>query len=494
MKCPSCSREIADGLRFCPKCGVHISAAGGPDARRKPDKSEAVLKKERKLNAAASKRLWKIFFAVSILPFFIYLTIMLVNAYLLEKAFRDCRQYRRTGRYETGVEVCEKALKRKPNRPEAWIELALCYKGLDDYENVLSTAARGIQLAGDNPDLFALRGETFFMKEQKNEIPNYKAAKTALEKSLLLDSGNKMANQYLGYVLKYEGDSERAIRLLAKALEGAGRKEMLDINVALGDLYSETGDHKNAVRHYSAVREIEMNDADLCLKLAGEFLEAYMLEDAVKEAERCVGITPENKAVLDLKTAIVLKKERIDTVNYIVERKTLDRDLEMLYSALMHHIDNINADSEAFLGQPDPELEQLALDTESLIERYRKLHSPANYYLVHSATLSTVSTLLDTMRYLQRYVKTGEAQHAETLAQYIGATEKRITDLMEIWVKEYKDLDINAMMKEAEAFRAAAATGTAQVPSSTGTIRTPDKAIKGTAGKKNVVKNTKNNK
>lgn len=438
MKCPSCAKELKPELKFCPHCGIRIAS---PHANKAPAPQAAKTQFVHKKAAENSAAKWRSFFIIIALLVSLSGGYVALDGYQAEKNYKECALNRKTGTYMAGAAFCEKSLKRRPRRIEAWAELAKCYQGMKNQEKTYTAVKSGLKW-GENADLLAIHGQLLIDKS------NFKEAKKSLSRALKLEPGNRDANHQMGFLLLKIGEPEKAIPCLEKALKNAPREDHILINKTLGDIYAEKGDHKNAAESYRNALKKDMNVIEICLKLAKEYLALSKLDAAAGEAERCALISPENSEAAALKEQVLKEKDMVDIVKYVKTRKKLDDIFIMIYSSIMSFIERVNKDPDAFVGQETPELDDMVRDTNNLMENYRKLAPPSSYYQVHSQTLTSISTMNDTIGYLKTCVKSGEEQRCRTLAEYITALETRMTQTVAIWEKEYNDMNLKDVLKK----------------------------------------------
>jgi len=463
MRCPSCARELKEGLKFCPHCGMRIIKTPPPEKPTRGGKSTARETAE----SIAGK--WKIFVIIMVLAFGSYFGYIGYDAYSIHRSFKLCQFHRRTGSYYEAVNACEYLVERRPRKIEGWIELARSYKGLENYNKALDVAGKGLDW-GKDAELYALKGEMLYRQDKFN------AAADALDKALEMNPDHRLANKFRGYILAHNGKKEEAIPYLEKALADAAPNEIVEINYIIGDMYAEKEEYEKAIEAYRQVRNHDMNDIEVCMDLSDMYLATGRFDEALQESDRCVQIDPDVQAARDLNRKAKMRKERFDTIEYILSRKDLDDILLMLYSGLNNYIQRFNKDPEAFLKTDAVEISDMISDAEALYESYKELKPTEIYSHVHAIILSDVAMMIDTMKQLKRFITTGEQQYIQTLTRYLDDLENRMDRLFDTWKRENERMDIEKLREEAEALRSA--TSTTAIPSgATPTQAAPTTAV-----------------
>lgn len=468
MKCPKCDREVKDGTKFCPGCGAEIAAGkpakkATPPAKQKSQlkKSEYLEKKQARRAKTVARQLWTIFAVIIVCAAAFYFLFMGINSYMIEKRYKTCELNRRTGNYEEGIENCKYVVGKNPRHKKAWLELARCHMGTDlvlgdeAYERVVEVTGNALDWV-ETGGIYAERGRALYF------LGNIERASQSLHTAIELEPGNRLANQYLGYIYSEHGKRRKAIEHLERSLEDASRVEQKEINEEIGDLHYRSGDFSDAIDSYLAVMEIDVNDINTCIKLAKSYVGDRQLGEAMKEAKRCSQIAPENKTAENLKQKIQSYKNRLDVIFYISERKSADEMFVLLYNAFLSHIEKINDDPDAFIGQDDLALEEMIRDAKSLYNNYSSLKAPAEYYHIHSYTLTATTTLIDTMNQLKKYLTRAEPQTMRSLTRQLDTLNRTYAQLREMWDNEARQLNMEDLMAEAKKLREA--TGTQAIP------------------------------
>lgn len=442
MKCPECNQEIREGLKFCPNCGGETDTLPGPD---KP-----VFKTRKDLTSIKTnlKTGWKPFLGIIFTAALLYGGITLYTAYKIEADFRYGMHQNRIGEYGRAVEKLESVVDKRPRMTKAWIELAVGYRELNKKELAITTLKKALKWNLRNPDIYALLGQLYFMDKK------YADARKSLLKAVGLDPKNRLANQYLGYDAFRDRKYGEAEKYLKKALDGANRTDRITINKMLGDVHFKQKKFKEAEAAYRACLADDINNIDASAALIDTFLELGKYSKAKRELDRLIQIAPENKEMAKRKERIEALIERVETIKYIKSRKTYDDAFMMIYSSMQGFISRMNRNREAFVGKDLPEMAQMIDDADGLFSSYTKLRPPGAYYHVHTVSMTNASFLSDTVKALDKYVKSGEIENFRELASTLKQLSQRVDAMLQLWTREEKLYNINAMIEEAKKFEA----------------------------------------
>ncbi len=447
MICNNCNSEVRDTLKFCPNCGAKIASPVAPETQ--PFRGRLVK--------PDLKKSWKPFIWLLVAAAALYGGIRFYAAYNAQAGFKLGEHRYRIGEYKQGAEILEKVVRANPRLSKAWVVLAKCYREQGLKNRTVYTAERALRWNRNSSELYSILGEIYYQKK------DMKKARENLEKSIKLEPGARAANQYLGFIyidtaLKERAvnkaasaaDESAAVKYLEKALKGAPRTDRIDINNTLGDIYLNRKNYSAAEKAYLAALKDNMNLIDTSLKLIEVYLKLGKYTDAKREIDRAVQIDPGNKYVESRKIEVYEQIRKIETIDYIMKRKSLDEAFMDVYAALKSYIDRMNANPNAFLGREDQELAQMKEDATTVANNYKAMRSPQDYYLVHTQSLNTSSTIIDIINTLQDYVRAPDDEKYKLIYGELDNLKKLVDKTVATWKREEDKLNISAMIKDAQ--------------------------------------------
>jgi tetratricopeptide (TPR) repeat protein len=439
MNCPHCKKEIRDGLRFCPYCGGKTTTAPEKPGGKPPDIKGGAAAVSRTLKSG-----WKPFIWIMAAAAVLYLGLNLYSSYQIESDFKYGEFRYRVGEYRKAIEKLEKVVAKKPRKKEAWVVLAQSQFELGKTDLAIKTLEKSLRWNTKNPETYSLLGKFYYMKKK------YKDARSALEKAIELDSQNRLAHQFLGIELRREGKDSEAVAQLRLALEKAEKSDRIDINETLGEILFEQKKYTDAEAAYLACLQDDINRIDASIGLIKTYLALGKHAEAKRELDRLVQVAPEDKQMALLKTQVQSLIDRVETIEYIRKRKTYDDAFMMMYTSLEGFMSRMNQDRKAFCGKELPEMVQMIDDADGLFASYQKLKPPAEYYTVHTLSMTNASFLTETVRALDQYVKTCEMQDIQNLSEMLDSLKKRIDNMMKVWAKEEKDMHVKGIAGDPE--------------------------------------------
>lgn len=160
------------------------------------------------------------------------------------------------------VETLKGVIKENPAATSAWLDLAIQYKTIGDYDGAIEVwKYLAAKYPTDATTLYNL-GNTyhFFLKDYRNSERYYKKA---------IARDPTVAMNYLGlhelYRYSYKQDTTAAADILLQALEVIKGDERIDIYLQLGGYYKGKADTANAITYYTQARDAAVKLGNMTL-------------------------------------------------------------------------------------------------------------------------------------------------------------------------------------------------------------------------------------
>jgi len=204
---------------------------------------------------------------------------------------QTAEQLMAAGQWDGAAAELEKVVAAKPDRIEAWSDLAKCYKQLKQFDKAAAAYASASELQPDNMDLLSNLGFTQLNAQQLD------SALVTYNKMLEIDPVSYDANVHLGFVFQKEGENEKAIGYYEKALEGTS--EDIATMGSLAKLYSEVGENDKSVAMYERAIEASTDEAQkqqLRSKLGRSLITAKQWDEAALVYGALVESNPDDPA------------------------------------------------------------------------------------------------------------------------------------------------------------------------------------------------------
>lgn len=190
--------------------------------------------------------------------------------------------------YEKAIVHYSRALRLKPNLPDALIHRGVAYFEQGNFSFALTDFSKMIELDPDNADAYVIRGDAYFRKG------DFDLAMEDYQQAIKLNPDDADAYIYQGNAYLEHGDFERALADFSKAVElnpdyadayiirGVVYRRQGNFNLALsdfdksielnphnanayvirGDAYLGKGDFERAIENYNQAIELDPNDAE----------------------------------------------------------------------------------------------------------------------------------------------------------------------------------------------------------------------------------------
>jgi tetratricopeptide (TPR) repeat protein len=432
MKCDKCGAELREGLKFCPGCGAKTPAesALGDSGVKRPS-----LKIQDN---------WKLFILIVGGAVAFYFLSAGYLAFSAHRGLKLAEQRLRTGQYKACESEAAKLTRRRPKNLQPWMLLAECRSALDDSDGALEAVDKAIKWHKNSAPLHSMRGEIQYFKN------DYQESEKSLLNALEIDENDRRANQHMGLIRLHDKKHKDAVSYLGKALKGAGRKDSIRLNHALGEAYFAMSDFENAEKCFLAALAHDLNRSDISIRLIETYLALNKFKDAKKEVERISVFTDETPYLASLRARVYALAEKVETIEYIMKRKDCDQNFMIVYTEMQGFINRLNSRAGSFMGKQIPELTEMTENSKKVYDCYQSLSPKSEYYyLVHTKCLSTASLLGETAASLDGYVRSGnENPDVQGIAEQLRSFEKRSQELFDVWAKEQREMRIDELIEQ----------------------------------------------
>lgn len=156
--------------------------------------------------------------------------------------------------YQKAVMHYSRALKLKPDLPDALIHRGVAYFELGDFSSALADFSKMIELDPENADVYAIRGDAYFGKG------DFDLALSDFNKVIELNSSDPDAFIYQGNAYLEQGDFDLALTDFSKAVEL--NPNYADAYIIRGVAYRKQGNFSLALVDLDKAIELNPNNAN----------------------------------------------------------------------------------------------------------------------------------------------------------------------------------------------------------------------------------------
>ena len=179
------------------------------------------------------------------------------------------------GAYKQGISVFEDIINENKNNIDAYVYLASCYLGIQQYEQVAQTAQQGLKIAPGHIRLMLLEAEAYYRTDYKKAIPIYQQVAELLKSDGNQQNSGIDANQIKSYL---------------------GHLYQRSVN----ELY-QTGDFDSAIKEYKKALSASPDSMDIHNNLAYTLLQQERWDEAVSVLEKATEKFPDSEQLLFMK-------------------------------------------------------------------------------------------------------------------------------------------------------------------------------------------------
>lgn len=204
--------------------------------------------------------------------------------------YQTASQYMSAGQWDKAVAELQKVVAAKPDRVEAWQDMAKCYKMLEQHAESAEAYGKAVELQPGNLDLLSNLG---FAQLNAQLLED---AVVTYNRMLDIDSLNYDASVHLGFVYQKDGDLVKAARYYEKALKGNAN----DVQTmgSLAKIYLDLTQNDKAVAMYERAIDAAADEqkAQLRSKLGAALISSKNYEKSAEVFNALVETNPENAA------------------------------------------------------------------------------------------------------------------------------------------------------------------------------------------------------
>lgn len=173
--------------------------------------------------------------------------------------------------YEENLSKTKQNIQKNPDNTAAWLDLAVYYRMLRDYEGALEIWE---YLVAENPsDAIAFHNiASHYYYEEKNYPKAEEYYRKAITANPALAINYTDLHEMYRYV--YREDSQAAVEIIQEGLAKVDVRNGIDLSVMLARYYEEKGDMPNARKYYTQARD--------AAKSVGEVQFAQQLDKEIK--------------------------------------------------------------------------------------------------------------------------------------------------------------------------------------------------------------------
>ncbi|MBX7109777.1 MAG: tetratricopeptide repeat protein [Chitinophagales bacterium] len=187
-----------------------------------------------------------------------------------------------------GVRQLTEAVKILPDYGEAWFNLGMGYKELEDYKK----AVQCFETAGDN---MTKKDQHFYVAAgvAYGENKQYQQSFEMFSKAIELDSTSSDPYNNMGLFFSRMHNFPQSIAMLNKAMELNPKDEFPPYN--MGNTYAEMGDYKTAIEYYNKAVTINPEADIVWVNLGNSYGALKDFPNALKAFAKALSVNPENQ-------------------------------------------------------------------------------------------------------------------------------------------------------------------------------------------------------
>ena len=212
-----------------------------------------------------------------------YGSILVIEKGLVEKNANRKQQF-----LTEGVRQLTEAVRILPDYGEAWFNLGMGYKELEDYQKAIQC----FETAGDN---MTKKDEHFYVAAgvAYGENKQYKESFEMFNKAIQLDSLSSDPYNNMGLFYARMGNYAQSIAMLNKAMQLNPEDEFPPYN--MGNTYAEMGDFKMAIDYYNKAVTINPQSDIVWVNMGNSYGALKNYPEALKAFEKALAVNPENE-------------------------------------------------------------------------------------------------------------------------------------------------------------------------------------------------------
>jgi arylsulfatase A-like enzyme/Tfp pilus assembly protein PilF len=205
------------------------------------------------------------------------------------------------GRAAEARQFLEAAFSDAPDSPELLVELARMEWSEGNAQRTQELATRALECDGTHSGALALLGECLWWQSER-EVEAGRAesatrllaeARAHLDRALSLDPTEPVAAFRVAWLIRREGNTQRAVELYERAL--VRRSEWPDLHVNLGNLLREIGRIDEALQHYEMALALGFEEVNFLVNYGVALVMKGRAPEALLTWERALEQAPDQR-------------------------------------------------------------------------------------------------------------------------------------------------------------------------------------------------------
>lgn len=427
--CSNCGKELKPDASFCTICGTPLTSYR-QQPQETPGEPPPALKKN-KLTTVAY-----FFVGLLVVCAALYGISVLYMGYSIRKASTAGYHRFNSGHYIECAKQFRYLTRKAPKNEGNWAMLGECLAAAGEDTEAVRALKSALKWHPASPRLLTLLGIALYNQEK------YDAAAKHLLKAIEEDPTNSRPHFHLGLTFEKMNKIRPAIEHLEKALPLMD-EDKIKVLEPLGRLYFSLEEYEKSAEKLEEAKEIDPNKYSVRIAACKTYFEMRDFKKALLHCDGALTIRPKSEEAKNLRKQITGSIEHKTELGYRERRRPLDELYLELYAEVNDFITMLNENMDKILGKGNPQIEQLIIRVDDLLDSYHAIQPPPRYFTVHTICLSNVVLLQKLIMDIKTFMVTaspGDRSRFQELANSINHLSRENERLFNVWKAEEEDL------------------------------------------------------
>lgn len=250
----------------------------------------------------------------------------------------------RQAAYEKTIVHYSRALKLKPDLPDAFLNRGDAYLTKKDFDLALLDFSKAIEMNPNNVNAFLNRGDAYLEKE------DFDLALSDFSKAIELNSDNADVYIYRGNAFLKYGNANLALVDFNKAIEL--NPNNVEAYIIRGDAYFERGDLNHALVDFSKAIELNPNNANAYVIRGKVYRKNGDLDLAIEDYKKAIELAPhDTEAYYNLGLVWMQKQNWQETKLNLTIAKILKMDIVTEFRTIYENLEDFEKTNDVRLPE-----------------------------------------------------------------------------------------------------------------------------------------------